>query len=102
MGVVFWPKPRSSLADIHVECPGCAQDGPFQFFLCFCCAAKLGQCRGGPAVDHWKLGIRPDQTFCGLDRSLVFAAEIETARNVQQAYCQIRVAGVEPDTRVES
>src|SRR6266481_4386859 len=69
MGVVFRPKPRSSFADIHVECPRCARDGLLQCFLRFRCAPKLTQRRRGPAVDHRKIGIRPDQPFRCRDRT---------------------------------
>ncbi len=102
MSVVFRAKPRNSVADIHVECRRCAGDGLLQGFLRFCSAPELAQRRRGPAVDHRKMGIRPDQPFRGLDRSLVLAAEISTARKVQQTYCHIRIAGIEPDTRFES
>src|SRR5258708_23928074 len=76
MSVVFRPKPRSSVADIHVECRRCAGDGLLQCFLRFRCAPKLAQRRRVPAVDHRKIRIGPDQPFRGHDRSLVFAAEI--------------------------
>src|SRR5881397_2652302 len=56
MSVVLRPKPRSSLADIHVECPRCARDGLLQCILRFRCAPKLAQRRRGPAVDHRKIG----------------------------------------------
>src|SRR4029453_15124912 len=69
MSVVLGTKPRSSLADIHVECRGGARDGPLQCFLRFRCAPKLAQRRRGPAVDHRKIGKRTDQSFRGFDRS---------------------------------
>src|ERR1700686_2648586 len=68
MSVVFRPKPRSSLADIHVECRRSARDGLLQCFLRFRRAPKLTQRRRGPAVDHRKIGKRPDQSFRGFDR----------------------------------
>src|SRR5258708_3308686 len=76
MSVVLATKPRSSFADIHVECPRCARDGLLQCFLHFRRAPKLAQRRRGPAVDHRKIGKRTNQPFRGFDRSLVFAAEI--------------------------
>src|SRR5260221_11785966 len=76
MSVVFWPKPRCSVADIHVECRRCAGDGLLQCFLRFRWAPKLTKRRAGPAVDNWKIGIQADQPFRCFDRSLVFTTKI--------------------------
>jgi hypothetical protein len=102
VGVVFRPKPRHALADIHVEDGRRSGDGLLQCFLRFRRATKLAKSGGGPAIDHREIGVRPHQPFRRFDRSLVFAAEIKTARNVQQTYCQKRIAGIEPDTCFES
>jgi integrase/recombinase XerD len=101
VGVVFWPKPRHAVPDIHVECGRRERDGLSQRFLCFCRATELTERGGGPAIDHWKIGVRPDQLFGRLDRLLVFSGEIKTASNVQQTYRRKRIARIEPNTRLD-
>src|SRR6266567_943990 len=52
VGVVFRPKPRHALADIHIECGWCERDGLLQPFLRFRRATELTESGGGPAIDH--------------------------------------------------
>ena len=101
VGMVFWPKPRHTVSDIHVECGRRERDGLIQRFLCFRSPTELTKRGGRPAIDHRKIGVRPDQLFCRLDRLLVFSGEIKTAGNVQQTYRRKRIARIEPNTRLD-
>src|SRR5258708_12913051 len=52
MSVVFRPKPRSSVADIHVECRRCAGAGLLQCFLRFRCPPNLAHPPRVPPLAH--------------------------------------------------
>src|SRR5258708_12523976 len=59
MSVVFRPKPRSSVADIHVECRGCAGDGLLHCFLRFRLALMLPHPPPQPPPHHRKPATLP-------------------------------------------
>src|SRR5437588_3565306 len=83
MGVVFRPKPRDAVVDVHVEGRRSVRNGLLKPFLSFRFASQLTQRGGRPAIDHREIWVRPDQPFRRLDHAFVLSGEIKSAGNMQ-------------------
>ena len=69
VGVIFRPKPRHAIADVHVKGGRRERDRFLQRFLRFCNATELAERGGRPAIDHREIGVGQDQPLRCFDRA---------------------------------
>jgi len=102
MDMVFRPKPRHAVSDIHLECGWREMDRFIQRFFGFSVAPKLTESGGSPTVNHWEIRIRPTQASRCFDSGFVFASKIQPACNVKQTYRRERIPRVKPNAGLYS